>query len=261
LLLLAACGQRDTAQDGTTRAAAGQTDKGTITAPSIYDLAVANNARPESNRVRDADRLPAQVLEFLGIRPGMTVLDMFAGSGYYTEIIAYVVGDRGHVTAHSNEAYVGFVGDVLNDRFGAGQIRNVDVLMAENNELQLPPESLDAVMLVLSFHDLYHADPDNGWERIDAAKFLAELKKGLKAGGIVGIVDHYAEIGAPASSGGDTHRIDPAIVIADMAAAGFELVAQSDILRNPNDDPTKIVFTPELRGKTDRFILCFRKPL
>jgi predicted methyltransferase len=115
-------------------------------------------------------------------------------------------------------------------------------------------------MLILSFHDLYHADPENGWEKIDDARFLEELNKGLKPGGTVGIIDHCAESGAPSESGGTLHRIDPAIVIAKMEKAGFELVARSDILRNANDDTSKIVFTPELRGKTDRFILQFRKP-
>ena len=227
---------------------------------SVYEAAVASDARPESDRDRDAERKPAAVLEFLGIEPGMTVLDMFTGGGYYAEIISGVVGEEGKVIAHSNQAYLGFVGDAFKERFDSGRLTNVEVLMAENNELSLEADSLDAVMLVLSFHDLYHSDPENGWPRIDGPAFLAELMKGLKPGGIVAIIDHYAEAGAPAETGDTLHRIDPAIVVTDMEAAGFVLDGQSDLLRNPNDDLTRIVFAPELRGKTDRFMMRFKNP-
>ena len=227
---------------------------------SIYADAVANDARPEADRARDAGRKPAEVLEFVGIKPGMTVLDMFSGGGYYTEILSYTVGESGRVIAQSNEAYLQFVGDEFEKRYLGGRLTNAQVLMAENNELELEPESLDAIMLVLSFHDLFYAAPDNGWPAIDVPAFLAELHDGLRAGGIVGIIDHYAADGAPSETGSTTHRIDPAIVVAAMAAAGFELDGQSDLLRNPDDDYEKIVFDPELRGKTDRFVMRFHKP-
>jgi predicted methyltransferase len=227
---------------------------------SIYADAVANAARPEADRARDAGRKPAEVLEFFGIKPGMTVLDMFSGGGYYTEILSYVVDDSGQVIAHSNEAYLQFVGDEFENRYLGGRLANAQVLMAENNELELEAETLDAVLLVLSFHDLYYAAPDDGWPAIDIPALLAELHDGLRAGGIVGIIDHYAADGAPSDTGGTTHRIDPAIVVAAMTAAGFELDGQSDMLRNPEDDYDKVVFDPEVRGKTDRFVMRFRKP-
>lgn len=229
-------------------------------ASAIYAAALSSPARPDSDRARDAGRKPAEVLEFLGIKPGMTVLDMFTGGGYYAEILSGVVGADGKVIAQSNQAYLAFVGDAFEDRFGSGRPKNVEVLMAENNELELQANSLDAVMLVLSFHDLYHVDVENGWPKIDGPAFLAELKKGLKPGGIVAIIDHYAEAGAPPESGDTVHRIDPAVVIADMQAAGFVLQSQSDILRNANDDLSKMVFAPEVRGKTDRFVMRFSNP-
>jgi len=227
---------------------------------SVYEAAVASDARPDSDRSRDAGRKPAAVLEFMGIEPGMTVLDIFTGSGYYAEIIAGVVGEEGKVIAQSNQAYLAFVGEAFNERFGSERLANVEVLMAENNELSLEADSLDAVMLVLSFHDLYHSDPENGWTQIDGPAFLAELRKGLKPGGIVAVIDHYAEAGAPVETGGTVHRIDPAVVVADMEEAGFILDGQSDILRNPDDDLGKIVFAPELQGKTDRFVMRFKNP-
>jgi predicted methyltransferase len=259
------CGQQ-AASSATTEASSGTTAESvaepgsTESSASIYEVAVASDARPDSDRARDAGRKPAAVLEFFDIEPGMTVLDMFTGGGYYAEIISEVVGEQGKVIAQSNHAYLGFVGDVFEERFGSGRLTNVEVLMAENNELSLQADSLDAVMLVLSFHDLYYSDPENGWPRIDGPAFLAELKKGLKPGGIVAVIDHYAETGAPAETGSSVHRIDPAIVMADMEAAGFVMDGQSDLLRNPADDLRKTVFAPEIRGKTDRFIMRFRNP-
>ena len=256
-LILSACGQH--ADDQQTAAPVAE---GASAAPatSIYEDAVANDARPEADRARDAGRKPAEVLAFLGITPGMTVLDMFSGGGYYTEILSYTVGDSGRVIAQTNEAYLQFVGDEFEERYLGGRLGNAQVLMAENNELKLEAESLDAILLVLSFHDLFYAAPEQGWPAVDIAAFLAELYSGLRTGGVVGIIDHYAAEGAPSDTGGTTHRIDAAIVIAMMTEAGFELDAQSDMLRNPDDDYEKVVFDPEIRGKTDRFVMRFRKP-
>ena len=227
---------------------------------AIYEAAVANSARPDADRARDPGRKPAQVLEFIGIVPGMTVLDMFSGGGYYTDILSYLVGDDGKVTAHSNEAYVSFVGDEFEMRYLGGRLPNVEVLMAENNELSLAADTFDAALLLLSFHDLYYAAPDDGWPAFDVPALVAELYKGLRTGGIVGVVDHYAAAGSPPETGGTTHRIDPRIVIDVMTAAGFVLDGRSDVLRNRADDYEKVVFDPEVQGKTDRFVLRFLKP-
>lgn len=251
--LVTACGQPDAGQQeslSTTRA---------IDA-SLYADAVANPARTDADRGHDATRKPAGVLEFFAVAPGMTVLDLFSGGGYYTELLAHAVGDEGRVVAHSNEAYLGFVGDEFNSRYADNRLSNVDILMAENNALSLDADRFDAIIMVLSYHDLYYAAPQQGWSRIDAPKLLAELYKGLKPGGVLGVVDHYAEAGAPPETGGTLHRIDPGIVIMEMEAAGFALEAQSDLLRNIDDDHSKAVFDPGIRGKTDRFVLRFRKP-
>lgn len=227
---------------------------------SVYAAALSNSLRPEDDKSRDASRKPAEVLEFIGVQPGMTVLDLFSGGGWYAEIIAHVVGDEGVVYAHSNEAYKNFVGDALEERFAGGRVPQVRILMAENNELVLEENSLDAVMLVLSFHDMYHEDVENGWPLLDGVAFLAELQKGLKPGGIIGIIDHRAAAGAPPETGDSLHRIDPVLVVANMEAAGFELEAQSDLLSNPGDDLSKSVFSEGIRGNTDRFVMRFRNP-
>ena len=104
-----------------------------------------------------------------------------------------------------------------------------------------------------------HPDPSKQGTSIDRDKFLAELYRGLKTDGVLGIVDHVAAAGTPRSSGGTVHRIDPALVIEDLQNAGFELVGESDVLRTAGDDYSKLVFDPAVRGKTDRFVLRFKK--
>jgi predicted methyltransferase len=227
---------------------------------SAYAAALANTDRPEKDLARDERSNPAHVLEFFEIRPGMRVLDMFSGGGYYSELLSYVVGPEGSVVDHNNSAYAGYLGDEIGDRYANDRLPNVETLMAENNELSLAAEEFDAMLMILAYHDVYYANPKGGWPRIDGARMLAELHKALKPGGVLGIVDHYAEAGAPRETGGTVHRIDPGIVIADLTSAGFKLEEKSDKLRNMNDDYSKTVFDPELRGKTDRFILRFRKP-
>jgi predicted methyltransferase len=229
-------------------------------AASIYADALAVPTRLAGDYERDASRKPAEVLAFFGIEPGMVVLDLFSGGGYYSELIAHVVGDDGHVDAHANEAYLNFVGDEFDARHADGRLPNVSVLMAENNELSLEAGRYDAITMILSYHDLYYDDAERGWPKFDVAKLNAELYEGLKPGGVLGVVDHQAVPGSPAESGNTVHRIDAAIVVEELTAAGFELEARSDVLHSAEDDHEKNVFNPDVRGKTDRFVLRFRKP-
>lgn len=227
---------------------------------SIYDAAVADAGRSDADRARDAGRKPAAVMEFFGITPGMDVLDMFSGGGYYTEMLSTVVGDEGSVIAHSNQAYAQFVGEEATNRYANSRLANVDILMAENDALEMPDGMFDAIMMVLAYHDIYYVSPENGWPKIDGPALVAELFAALKPGGIVGVVDHYAATGAPSETGNTLHRIDPQIVIDGMESAGFVLESRSDELRNPDDDHSQNMAAPGIRGKTDRFVFRFRKP-
>jgi predicted methyltransferase len=226
----------------------------------VYADALASPSRLEADAARDAGRKPDEVLAFFGIGSDMVVLDMFSGGGYYTEIISTVVGKKGRVVAHSNSAYLQYVGEEFEARHAEGRLPNVDVLMAENNELQLDADQFDAITMILAFHDTYWINPDGGWPEINRPTMNAELFASLKPGGVLGIVDHYAAAGSSGETGGTLHRIDRAIAVADFEAAGFVLESESDILRNPEDDYSKGVFAPGIRGKTDRFVLLFRKP-
>ncbi len=227
---------------------------------SIYVDAVQHTGRSDADRARDAGRKPAAVMEFFGIAPGMDVLDMFSGGGYYTEMLSNVVGDEGSVIAHSNQAYAQFVGEEATNRYANNRLSNVEILMAENDALEMPDGAFDAVMMILAYHDIYYVSPENGWPKIDGASLVAELFQALRPGGIVGVVDHYASSGSPNETGNTLHRIDPQIVIGEMEAVGFVIEAQSEVLRNMDDDHSLHMGAPEIRGQTDRFVFRFRKP-
>lgn len=257
LLTFAGCGDSTTPAPATNDNAAASVPS---TQGSIYESSVGNPQRTAADRERDAGRKPREVLEFFGITPTMAVLDMFSGGGYYTEMLSYIVGSDGKVVAHTNSAYAGFVGEEATNRYANNRLANVENLLAENNELELPAAEFDAIMLILAYHDIYFVDTNNGWPKIDGPKFMAELRKGLKPGGLLAVVDHYAEAGSPRETGGTLHRIDPQIVIDEIEAEGFVLEAKSEVLRNMEDDYSKGMFDPEVRGKTDRFVLRFRLP-
>ncbi len=222
--------------------------------------AVRDPARPKTDREQDERRRAADVLTFFGIEPGMVVLDLFSGGGYYAELLSYAVGPAGRVVAHNNTPYLSFAKDEIAARFTAGRLANVERIVADNNRLELAPNRFDAVIMIKVYHDVYFVSDEMGWERIDGPRLLDEVFRALKPGGVLGIVDHAAAPGSPPETGGTLHRIDPAVIRRDMAAAGFVFDGQSDVLRNPTDDYSQSVFSPTVRNRTDRVIMRFRKP-
>lgn len=218
--------------------------------------------RPTEDRARDATSKPADVLAFFGVAPGMTVLDMNAATGWYTEILTHVVGPQGHVIAHNHPgARATLPAAAFEARYGGDRLANVEQLFARHNELALAPGSIDVVLMSMVYHDTYWHDDDVDWGPIDRGALLASLFAALKPGGIVGVVDHYAKQGSdPFESVMALHRIDVAVVRRDFAAAGFTESGESDVLRNPADDYTVGVFDPAVVSRTDRFVLRFRKP-
>ncbi|MFW2404404.1 MAG: class I SAM-dependent methyltransferase [Gammaproteobacteria bacterium] len=232
-----------------------------IVQPSAVDAALKNPQRRPADRTEDDRRKAAAVLEFFGIQPRMVVLDLYSGGGYYSELLSYLVGPEGRVVAHNNTPYLSFAGTEAAERYRAGRLPNVEQLIAENNELELAVQRFDAVVMIKAYHDVYFVDDEVGWARIDRAEFLREVFDAMKPGAVLGIVDHAAAAGAPPESGGTLHRIDPEVIKSDLQAAGFILEAQSDILRNPQDDYSTRVFDESVRDRTDRVVMRFRKPL
>ena len=258
--LLWACSGNDESAEGSAPTSARPAMETGPDAREAIRLALEHPDRLPDDLEVDARRKPAEVLVFFGVAPGMNVLDMFSGGGYYTEIISYVVGEGGAVRAHNNSPYLQFSKEELDKRFKAGRLVNVRPLRADNNELELPDNTYDMALLILAYHDVYYVDENNGWFRIDGPKMLAEIHGALKSGGVLGVVDHAAEAGAPTETGGTLHRIDPELARREIEAAGFVFDGESEVLRNPEDDRTKPMYEEQIRGNTDRFVYRFRKP-
>jgi predicted methyltransferase len=228
-------------------------------APSIPQAVAATSGRSAVNVARDAGRKPAQVLRFLGLRPGMQVLDMVGGNGYWSEIIAPAVGPRGRVTIwqptqfYSQKVLDGFTA-------GVGRNGNVGLITSPWEAPDLGTAQYDFLLINLDYHDVYYVNPKRKLPRQEPGPWLARVNAALKPGAIVGVIDHIAVAGADARDSVDEyHRIDPAVVRADWEAAGFKLEAQSDVLRNPADPHNVLVFDPSISGHTDRFLFRFRK--
>lgn len=222
--------------------------------------ALASAERPAADRARDAARQSAAVLRFFAVTPGMTVLDLYSGGGYYTEILSRLVGPKGRVVAHNNTPYLQFAKDELAMRYAAGRLPNVERLTAENNALSLPAATFDVVLMTDVYHDVYLVDEKNGWSRIDAPKMLATIFASMRPGAVLGVVDHVAAPGTSPEQAAALHRIDPDLLRRDLQAAGFVPDGESNVLRNPADDGSRPVFDPAVRGHTNQVVLRFRRP-
>jgi predicted methyltransferase len=221
--------------------------------------AVADPARPEADRARDAERKPAESLAFAGVHPGEKVAELLPGGGYFTRLFSLVVGPTGKVYALTRPRPAQAAPDspdpgapiqalAADPHYG-----NLAVSPMSIKELSLP-EAVDLVWTSQNYHDLHNIP--NG----DVASFDKAVFNALKPGGVFIVLDHVA---AAASGFRDTatlHRIDPEAVKKEVLSAGFRFEAESEVLHNAADDHTLKVFDPAIRGKTDQFILKFRKP-
>jgi predicted methyltransferase len=209
--------------------------------PAAIAAAVADSGRPQADVARDADRKPAETLTFYGLKPGDLVFEFVAGGGYFTEILSRVVGPTGHVVATRVEP-----ARIADDRLP-------NVTAVGDNDWGLASDSVDLAFTALNYHDVINL-------KVDRGPLLANIYKILKPGGTFAVVDHSAEAGWGARDVGTLHRVDEQLVVSEVKAAGFELVGTSDLLRNSADKRTLAVFDPSIRGKTDCFVLKFRKP-
>jgi predicted methyltransferase len=217
---------------------------------------LATGDRPEADKARDAGRKPGEVVAFLEIDPGMTVVDLIAASGYYTEVLSVAVGPNGKVYAQNSEFSLTFRegrnDKAMTARLANNRLPNVERLDREIRDLGLAPDSVDAALTALNFHDIF-----NGGSPEAAAGFLAAVRTFLKPGGTLGLIDHDGDSGQDNKK---LHRIPEATVRKAVEASGFVIAAQADMLQNPDDDHSRNVFDPAIRGNTDRFVLLLRKP-
>ena len=232
---------------------------GTAWAADRFDAAVATPGRSAADLKRDALDHPAQILRLTGIRPGMRVADVLGGDGYYSELLAALVGPKGHVLLINNAAFDHWSGPELEKRLADGRLKNVEHRTLDLNEMGLARHSLDAVLLVKVYHDLYWVDSEGNWPKVEPARVLAQLARALKRGGVLLVVDHSAKAGHGSDDASSLHRIEESFAQEDFRRHGFRLVAQSDLLRHPEDARDQISFKPPMLGHTDRFVLVFRK--
>ncbi|MGN6155061.1 MAG: class I SAM-dependent methyltransferase [Sphingomicrobium sp.] len=229
-------------------------------AKSPIAAAVANPARDSENVKLDEGRKPAQVLAFLGLKRGMHVLDLFGGNRYWSEIMAPVVGPKGHVTVWDPTQFYSDKTKAAFEAF-ASKNPNVSIVVSPFEAPQLAPNSADFVILNDNYHDTYWKSEKYGIPQMDPAAFLKAVYAAMKPGAVIGVIDHIANPNDDTRATVEKfHRIDPAVVKTDFERAGFVFAGSSDILRNPADDHTLLVFDPKVRGHTDRFVFKFRKP-
>jgi predicted methyltransferase len=171
-----------------------------------------------------------------------------------------VVGPDGSVVAHNNAAYLDYAAEELSQRYGDNHLKNVERLTVEANALDLPAQSFDAAFAILTWHDFYVVDPENGWPAIDAAALTTKLCDALKPGAVLGVIDHVANSGSDSvESAEKLHRIDPSRIKADLEGTCFVYEGELNVLRNSTDDHEKPVTDPSVRGKTDQVMFRFRK--
>ena len=216
--------------------------------------------RDVADRIRDSARKPIIVLEFLELKAGMRVLELYAANGYYTYILAKAVGPEGVVYAQNAPRIASFEDNIgersqaeaLAAMLAKTALQNVHPLLRPSTDLGLPVNSIDFVLLSQILHDYYNRNPQS------ALQLLQHLYEFVVPGGVVGIIDHIGEQGLDNSR---MHRMTIDEARRTAMLAGFEIEAQSDVLHNPQDNHRRSIFDPMLNRQTDQFVLRLRKPM
>ena len=227
--------------------------------PAYITAAVADPGRPDEDKQRDANRKPAETVQFAGIKPGATVVELIPSRGYFTRIFSKVVGPKGHVYAVSPPRRPNAAADAPDPAAPTTAIAsnpaysNVIVQVAPLATLAVS-EPVDVVFTAQNYHDVHNVP------NIDIAAFNKSVFDALKPGGVFIVLDHAAAAGSGSRDTSTLHRIDPEAVKSEVLAAGFVFAGESKVLANGKDDHSAKVFDPSIRGQTDQFIFKFRKP-
>ena len=225
-------------------------------AAAQIDTIIASPDRRPADRTNDLRRKPAQMLAFIGVRPGMTALDLSAGGGYTSELLARAAGPNGRVYAQvaprAGGAPPSFA--TLSDRarnLSGGNIVPVLLPFDDLVAAEIPAGTLDVATLMFNYHDL----PAMG---VDRMAMNRSVLNALKPGGVYVIADHAGRPGTGIAEGSTLHRVEADFVRREVEAAGFRLAAEGDFLRNPADLRDRQ--TPEGGQPKDEFVLKFVKP-
>jgi predicted methyltransferase len=232
---------------------------GAARAADIYDEAVAHPGRSAADLKRDAIDHPADVLRLAGLRRGMRVVDVLSGDGYFGELASYVVGPTGHVLLLNNDAFDQWSEHGWKARIADGRLTNTEHRLVNLDQMGLGEGAFDAVLLVKVYHDLYWVATEGPWPVVHPDRVLEQIANALKPGGIVLVVDHSAKPGTGSNDASSLHRIDVEFARRDFLAHGFEVVGTSEVLHVPADARDQVSYKPPMLGKTDRFVIAFRK--
>jgi len=223
--------------------------------------------RLEADLERDKRSKPELIVPLLNLAPGDSVVDIFGSGGYYSEILAAIVGSSGEAILHNNSGFEAWGVNGLKDRFTDRDPGNIRRHTTSGINLDLQPDSLDGALIVMAFHDLFVIPKRYNGEKYvatgraaDTDYFLKQVYESLKSGGRFVVIDHNGDPALSQEETGDLHRIEENFAKEEVIKAGFNFIESFDALRNPNDDLKRIVFDSDLKGKTDRFVLVFEKP-
>lgn len=229
-----------------------------LRADAITDV-VNNRARSDADRKADEYRKPESSLRFFGVKNGDVVLDFFAGAGYYSELMAAIVGPHGRVDVYNNQPYLDWVGAQLAERYNSDRMSNTRRVEVDVEALDLGEKQYDVIVAAMALHDIYYADPGNGWPLIDKTALYKKFYQALKPNGSLILIEHMADAGSGLRDVQTLHRIDEAYLLNDLAAFGFKVAQRSELLRNPKDDHKLSAFDPKIRYHTDRFMVRLTK--
>jgi len=212
--------------------------------PAVVKAAIADKDRPAADTAQDEERHVVDVVVFSQVKPGSKVVDLMPGGGYYTRIWSKVVGPRGKVYTASGNMGNAAIRGIATDAYP-----NVQIIPTPLPALKTP-EPVDVVFTSRNYHDLHNRGGDPA--PVNAAVFSV-----LKRGGLFVVLDHRA---LPNVVSEPMHRMDPELVKKEVEAAGFRFVRESQALARSDDPKNVPIFDPSVRGKTDNFLLLFRKP-
>ncbi len=232
---------------GMTLAVNSQAETMTGDQEGLYKQVIASPVRTDDDRAADAKRKPLEFLQFTGVRPGMRVLDIAAGGGYTTQLLALAVGTGGTVWAQGTE-----MNEALLKRVNAGnQVNIVPDIAPFDDPVPEKATDLDLITIIMNYHDIAYMP-------VDRAKMDELLFKALKKGGHLVVMDHSAKAGSGVADTKRLHRIDEQVVLDEFQQAGFKLEKEGDFLRNPDDPRDQPFF--KMKIQTDKFALRFVKP-
>ncbi|MBL8630101.1 MAG: class I SAM-dependent methyltransferase [Rhodospirillaceae bacterium] len=225
-----------------------------MTTPEYIRVAIASPNRMGADLRRDPNRKPAEVMTFLGIKPGDRVAELMAGTGYHAGLLCEIVGTDGKVYAHNTPGSVARRnGNPLRTRVDKCDLTNMELMVCPCDQVSFP-EALDAVLFCTTYHDTV-------WTGVDRTAMNGALFNALKPGGVLAVIDHNAKAGAGLTHAKTYHRVEKDAIIADVTAAGFVFEGENTALENPADTLEIDVHDDAIGGNTSRFILKFRKPV